>query len=84
MLKKKALRKIFITTFTCFTLFVLYLIPTKFNDNYLNPNGFLIFKIGINQATKIKEFFIKSGYKNIFVEKDVSGIERVIGGQILN
>lgn len=50
--------------------------------NYLNPNGFLIFEIGINQATKIKEYFIKNGYKNIFIEKDVSGIERVIGAQI--
>lgn len=37
MLRKKALRKILITTFTLFTLFVLCIIPTKVNNNYLNP-----------------------------------------------
>ena len=38
MLRKRALRKIFITTFTCFTLLVLYIIPTKVNDNYLETD----------------------------------------------
>lgn len=37
MLKKKALRKILITTFTLFTLSVIYIIPEKINNNYLNP-----------------------------------------------
>ncbi len=37
MLCKKALRKIFITTFTLFTLFVIYIIPEKLNSrNYLD------------------------------------------------
>ncbi len=37
MLCKKALRKIFITTFTLFTLFVIYIIPEKINSrNYLD------------------------------------------------
>ncbi len=35
MLRKKALRKILITTFSLFTLFVIYLIPTKINDRYI-------------------------------------------------
>lgn len=38
MLKRKALRKILITTFSIFTLFVIYLIPTKINDKYLGDN----------------------------------------------
>lgn len=38
MLRKKAIRKIFITTFTVFTLFVLYLIPVKLHDDTLNIN----------------------------------------------
>ena len=38
MLKKKALRKIFITTFTLFTLFVIYIIPEKINNNYLETD----------------------------------------------
>ncbi len=38
MLKRKALRKIFITTFSIFTLLVIYLIPTKINNQYLNSD----------------------------------------------
>lgn len=37
MLKKKALRKILITTFTIFTLSIIYIIPEKINNNYLDP-----------------------------------------------
>ena len=37
MLKKKALRKILLTTFTVFTLSVIYVIPEKINNNYLAP-----------------------------------------------
>lgn len=38
MLKKKALRKILITTFSIFTIFVLCIVPNKLSSNYLNPN----------------------------------------------
>lgn len=37
MLRKKALRKILVTTFTLFTLFAIYIIPEKVNNNYLEP-----------------------------------------------
>lgn len=37
MLKKKALRKILITTFTVFTVFIVCLIQNKDKDIYLNP-----------------------------------------------
>lgn len=50
---------------------------------HLNSKGFLLFEIGINQAETIKKYFLENGYKNIFIEKDVSGIERVVGGQIV-
>ncbi len=36
MLKKKAIEKILITTFTIFIIFVFYLIPEKINDKYLD------------------------------------------------
>lgn len=36
MLKKKALRKILVTTVSIFILFVMYLIPTRVNDKYLD------------------------------------------------
>lgn len=40
MLKRKALRKIIITTFSLLTIFVICVIPEKLsvNNNYLNPN----------------------------------------------
>lgn len=40
MLKRKALRKIIITTFSIITIFIICIIPGRFNlkENYLNPN----------------------------------------------
>lgn len=49
--------------------------------DYLMPNGFLAFETGINQAEEIRKF-MKAKFKNISVKKDVSGIERVISGQL--
>lgn len=37
MLKKRALRKMLLTTFTVFTLLVICVIPSKVEENYLNP-----------------------------------------------
>lgn len=47
MLRKKALRKILITTFTIFTLFVICIIPSKVEENYLNP------KIDVEYVTSL-------------------------------
>ena len=40
MLKRKALRKIIITTFSIITILIICIIPSRFNlkENYLNPN----------------------------------------------
>lgn len=54
----------------------------KNSHKYLNQNGILLFEIGINQAETIKQLFRDNNYTNIFVEKDVTGIDRVIGGYI--
>lgn len=43
MLKRKALRKILITTFSVFTLFVLYLIPTRLESSYLDTEKEIIY-----------------------------------------
>lgn len=43
MLKRKALRKMLITTFSVFTLFVLYLIPVKLNSSYLETKPDVIY-----------------------------------------
>lgn len=49
---------------------------------FLNDGGYLIFELGINQARKVKILMEKTGFKNIKIEKDLAGIERVILGKI--
>lgn len=48
---------------------------------FLNEDGYLMFELGINQARKVKTFMEKAGFKNIEIEKDLAGIERVISGE---
>ena len=48
---------------------------------FLTPKGFLAFEIGINQAEIISKLLQKE-FKNILIEEDVSGIERVISAQL--
>lgn len=47
----------------------------------LNPNGFLIFELGIGQSEAVKNIMSKN-FKNIEVIKDLAGIDRVISGQL--
>ncbi len=47
----------------------------------LNPNGFLIFELGIGQSEHVKNIMSKN-FKNIEVIKDLAGIDRVISGQL--
>lgn len=49
--------------------------------NYLNSGGYLLFELGIGQSDLVKPLFEKSGFKNIFIQKDLANIDRVIGGQ---
>ena len=49
--------------------------------NFLKEDGFLAFEMGINQSEKIKNIFLKNGFKNIAIFPDLSGIERVITAQ---
>ncbi|TAN63445.1 peptide chain release factor N(5)-glutamine methyltransferase [bacterium] len=45
---------------------------------WLKPDGFLIFEIGFGQADMVKEIIEKTGFREICVIKDLSGIERVV------
>jgi len=56
MLKKKALRKILVTTFSIFTLFIIYLIPTKINDKYLDTQ----MEVEYTSSTTNKEVYLMS------------------------
>ena len=49
--------------------------------NYLNDNGVLLFEIGYKQAFKVKNIMTNSGFKNIIVKKDCSGLDRLIVGE---
>lgn len=47
---------------------------------FLNNKGILAFEVGYNQSLKVKEFMEKSGFKNIEILKDYSGIDRIVIG----
>lgn len=47
---------------------------------YLNDNGYLLFELGIGQAQKVKSLMEKQGFRNIEIEKDLAGIDRVLWG----
>ncbi|MEI8128082.1 MAG: peptide chain release factor N(5)-glutamine methyltransferase [bacterium] len=55
-------------------------ITTKASE-FLNEGGYLMFELGINQADAVRTLMTKSGFKNIEIEKDLAGIERVIFGK---
>jgi len=56
------------------------IVPTA--PGYLHPRGWLLVEIGIGQGPAVRELFSRSGFAEIFTEKDPGGIERVVGGQI--
>ncbi len=45
---------------------------------YLNPDGFLFFEAGYNQALKIKNLLMRNSFKNIQIFRDDNGIERIV------
>lgn len=53
----------------------------KSSKNYLNPNGYVIFELGINQSDLVKELFEENGFENIEILKDVSQIDRVVAAK---
>ena len=53
----------------------------KSTKDYLIPDGYLLFELGINQAVLVKELLKKQGFENIKVVKDYNSIERIIIAQ---
>lgn len=49
--------------------------------NYLLPDGYLIFELGINQSKFVKKMFETNGYSNITVFPDYNNIDRIICAQ---
>ncbi len=48
---------------------------------YLNPDGFLLFEIGFDEAKEVVDLLEKQNYKNIIVIKDLSENDRVVKAQ---
>ena len=46
--------------------------------NYLLPNGYLIFELGINQSKLVKKQFEINGYTDITIIPDYNSIDRII------
>lgn len=49
---------------------------------FLNEGGYLMFELGIGQAELVQSLMKKNKFKNIKIEKDLAGIERIIFGGI--
>lgn len=50
--------------------------------NYLKPNGRLYFEIGHDQGEDVKNLMEEAGFKEVFVKKDLAGLDRVVGGML--
>lgn len=50
---------------------------------YLKPGGRLFFEIGYDQGDALKGLLSGAGYGGIFVEKDLAGLDRAAGGQLV-
>ena len=50
--------------------------------NYLTDNGYLLLEIDGQQAEPVADLLRQQSYKNVDIEKDLSGIPRVVYGQI--
>jgi release factor glutamine methyltransferase len=46
--------------------------------NFLNDGGFILFELGIGQSLIVKKYFEENGFKDVCIEKDLAGIDRVI------
>lgn len=53
----------------------------KSAPEFLKDAGYLMFELGIGQADAVKKMMKSAGFKNIEIENDLAGIERVILGK---
>jgi len=47
-------------------------------NNFLIDGGYLIFELGQGQAEEVRKLMLKAGFKDIGIENDLAGIERII------
>lgn len=51
------------------------------SKKYIRSGGWLIFEIGYDQAEAVTKLMEQSGYDEIYVKKDLSGLDRVVGAR---
>ena len=49
--------------------------------NFLNNKGLILFEVGIGQSEDVKTLLLKNNFRNVKIEKDVSGTDRVVIAQ---
>lgn len=47
----------------------------------LAPNGYIVLEVSDSQAEPVKGTLERYGYRNVFVQRDLAGRRRVVGGQ---
>ncbi len=45
---------------------------------HLNSNGRLLFEIGYNQGSEVRDILISEGFTDVIIKKDLSGLDRVV------
>jgi release factor glutamine methyltransferase len=48
--------------------------------NWLKPGGALVVEIGSTQAAEVRSLFLKSGFADVALEKDLAGLDRMAVG----
>lgn len=48
----------------------------------LNVNGILAFEIGYDQGEEVKKIMETAGFKDVYVKKDLAGLDRVVVGRL--
>ena len=48
---------------------------------YLNPEGWLFFEIGCEQAEAVSEILLENGFREIHTVRDLAGLDRVVYGR---
>lgn len=52
-------------------------------DEFLQPRGWLLLEHGFDQANAVKQLLLNKGFCNIFCKRDLAGIERISGAQLV-
>ncbi len=58
-----------------------YRILAKHAPMVLNPGGYLAVEIGHDQGEEVSALFEEAGLRDVFVRKDLAGLDRVVVGQ---